>query len=86
MRCPADASKISIPTFPGEFTVTLWVAPDVVRPVNATSAAIWGLNGMKKSWLLWAVPFAVAIEICPDPEFGGTFIAMLVELADAIGT
>src|SRR5207249_2763999 len=58
-------------------------APTLMRPANATSAAVNGAGGMKKSRLLMLVPAGVVTAMRPDPAPAGTVTTSAVAVADA---
>src|SRR5712692_3432121 len=53
-----------------------------MRPVTATSAAVYGEGGTKKSSLLTAVPTGVVTEMCPERAPVGTLVVSVVVAAE----
>src|SRR6266705_2314102 len=80
--CPATPSNSIIAILLGVLMVIVRFSPIAIRPVKPTSAAVYGEGGAKKSALLVAFPEGVATDIRPDVAFDGTFVAMLVEVAE----
>jgi hypothetical protein len=80
--CPAVPSNRTKPTLLAVLIVAVRLAPPIaIRPVNSTSAALYGEGGMKKSAVLRAEPNGVLTPMRPEPATCGTdvIIEVLVE-------
>jgi hypothetical protein len=83
IHCPAVPSKTTSAIL---FAVVIFAVkllpPIVIRPVDCTSAATKGAEGIKKSAVLVTLPRDVWTEICPDPVPVGTVVLMVVEVEE----
>src|SRR5437763_925147 len=80
--CPAAPSNSISPILFAVLILIVRFSPIAMRPVKPTSAAAYGEGGAKKSALLVPLPEGVDTDIRPDVAFDGTFVAMLVAVAD----
>jgi hypothetical protein len=76
----ASNKNIAILTAVLKFTV--WLLPDDILPVKATSAGPLGVGGIKKSSVLVAVPFGVLTDNFPEPLRDGTVVEILESVAE----